>query len=153
MIKLSELSNGKRGKQKEQRVGRGPGSNRGKTCNRGHKGQKSRSGYKRREGKEGGQLPLYQKLPCRGFSNSRFQTKVFSINLRLIDQLFSDGDVVNVKSLTDKGFNLRRIKGGIKVLGDGEITKKVSIEAHLISKNAKNKLEKNQISFKIIPKK
>lgn len=153
MMKLSELSNGKRGKQKVQRVGRGPGSNRGKTCNRGHKGQKSRSGYKRRAGKEGGQLPLYQKLPCRGFTNAQFKTKVFSINLGLIDQLFTDGDVVNVESLTEKGFNLRRIKGGIKILGNGEITKKVSIEAHLISESAKNKLEKNQVPFKIIPKK
>ncbi|MCK4934444.1 MAG: 50S ribosomal protein L15 [Simkaniaceae bacterium] len=153
MMKLSELTNSNRKKQKVQRVGRGPGSNRGKTCSRGHKGQKARSGYKRREGKEGGQLPLYQKLPCRGFSNAQFKTKVFSINLDLIEQLFNDGEVVNVESLTNKGFNLRRINGGIKILGNGELSKKVSIESHAISASAKIKLEKSQVPFTIIPKK
>ena len=91
MITLSTLMNTHRAKEKVQRVGRGLGSKRGKTCCRGVKGDKARSGYNRRYGYEGGQLPLYRKLPCRGFSNARFRSEPVAINLSTIDKLFDDG--------------------------------------------------------------
>ena len=91
MITLHNLKDSHRKSPNVQRVGRGIGSKRGKTCCRGHKGDKSRSGYKRRYGKEGGQLPLYRKLPTRGFSNLGFKEQPFSINLSRIEEIFEDG--------------------------------------------------------------
>lgn len=150
MISLNELKDTHRKPSKVQRVGRGPGSKRGKTSCRGHKGDKSRSGYKRRNAQEGGQLALFRKLPCRGFSNARFRTDVFSINLGRIEQLFESGEKVNAETLVKKGFSHKKIKGGIKILGVGELTKKVVIEATSISKNAIKKLENNKIEFKLV---
>lgn len=150
MINLANLINTHRPKRKVQRIGRGPGSHRGKTCGRGAKGDKSRSGYKRRRPQEGGQLPLFRKLPTRGFTNSRFQREVLSINLGLIDILYKDGETVNFESLRKKGLAPRLVPGGIKILGEGELKKKVSIEAHRYSSSAKEKLEKNGISYKEI---
>ncbi|MBF5058865.1 50S ribosomal protein L15 [Candidatus Neptunochlamydia vexilliferae] len=149
-MKLSQLKDTHRKPKRRKRVGRGPGSKMGKTSCRGHKGDKSRSGYKRRGGKEGGQLPLFQKLPHRGFSNKQFATPIFSINLDRIDAYFEDGEVVNKETLMEKGFPMRRMKGGFKVLGNGELTKKVVIEANKYSKNAIVKLEKQGIEFKRI---
>jgi large subunit ribosomal protein L15 len=148
-MKLSELRNSVT-RKKTKRKGRGPGSKMGKTSCRGHKGDKSRSGYKRRGAKEGGQLPLFQKLPHRGFSNARFKIPVFEINLGRIDAAFEDGDTVNKDTLMKKGFPLRRIKGGFKVLAGGALTKKVVIEANAYSKGAVLKLEKQGIEFKTI---
>ncbi len=137
-----DLSNFKKTKanKRRKRVGRGPGSKMGKTSCRGHKGDKSRSGYKRRAGKEGGQLPLFQKLPHRGFSNAQFKTKIFEINLTQIERLFKDGDLVSRETLMEKGFPLRRVTGGIKILSNGDLTKKVTIEASKFSKTAQDKL-------------
>ncbi len=149
-MKLSELKDTHRKPKRRKRVGRGPGSKMGKTSGRGHKGAKSRSGYKTRAGMEGGQLPLYQKLPHRGFSNAQFKVPVFEINLSRINDTFEDGEVVNKKTLMEKGFPMRRMKGGFKVLASGEITKKVVIEANRYSKNAITKLEKQGIEFKRI---
>ncbi len=149
-MKLSELIDKTRHRKNVQRVGRGPGSGRGKTSSRGHKGDKSRSGYKRREGKEGGQLPLYQKLPTRGFSNVQFEKKMFTLNLDRINDLFEDGETLNVESLVAKGFQLRKAKDGIKILGNGELTKKITIEAHGFTKGAIKKLEEKSIEFKLI---
>ncbi len=150
MITLSTLANTHRAKDKIQRVGRGPGSKRGKTCCRGAKGDKARSGYKRRYGYEGGQLPLYRKLPCRGFSNARFRSRPVSINLSTIDKLFHDGEVVNVETLFDKGYASRRqVVGGLKILAHGDLSKKVTIEADEISQGAREKLEKKNISFSL----
>ena len=148
-MKLSELKNTQL-KKRTKRVGRGPGSKMGKTSCRGHKGDKSRSGYKRRGGKEGGQLPLYQKLPHRGFSNDRFKALIYEINLQRLNEHFEDGEIINKETLMQKGFPLRRMKGGFKVLGCGELTKKVMIEANRFSKNAVVKLEKQGIEFKTI---
>lgn len=147
MITLSTLRDTHRPSKSRKRKGRGPGSNKGKTCCRGHKGDKSRSGYKRRGAKEGGQLPLFQKLPHRGFSNAPFAKRVYAINLDRIDALFEDGDVVTRESLMERGIPLRRIKGGIKILANGEITKKIAIKANKYSKNAIVKLEKQGIEF------
>lgn len=150
MITLSNLKNSHRPKKKVQRVGRGPGSKRGKTCCRGEKGYKSRRGYKRRFGHEGGQMPLYRKLPTRGFSNVQFQSRAFIINLSLIENFYSDGEVVNYATLREKNLAPKQIPGGIKVLGQGEVTKKVTIEAQYFSASAKEKLNKNAIAFKEI---
>lgn len=146
-MNLSELKNTHRDTKRSKRVGRGPGSKRGKTSCRGHKGDKSRSGYKRRQSKEGGQLPLFKKLPIRGFSNEQFAERTFSINLGRLDEFFEDGETISRDTLLEKGFPLRRIKV-VKILGNGEITKKVVIEANVFTKNAIKKLEEKSIEFK-----
>jgi large subunit ribosomal protein L15 len=150
MVKLSELKNTSRPKKKIQRVGRGIGSGRGKTSGRGEKGDGSRSGYKRRYGYEGGQVPLYRKLPIRGFTRGRFVKPSQAINLSDIEDYFNDGDVVNMATLREKGLIHRRLPSGIKILSNGELTKKVTIEANAFSKAAAEKLESLKISFTIV---
>lgn len=150
MFTLNTLKNTHRPVQKVQRVGRGNGSKRGKTCCRGVKGDKARSGYKRRYGHEGGQLPLYRRIPCRGFTNARFKSKVFSINLGDIERYFNAGEKVNVETLLQKGIMTPHFTGGFKVLANGELTKKVDIEACAISAAAQEKLQKNNIPFKLL---
>ncbi len=150
MVALNLLKDSSRVSKKSKRVGRGPGSNKGKTCGRGTKGDKARSGYKRRHGQEGGQLPLFKKLPHRGFSNARFRVVPFSINLGLINELFEDGEKVNAETLIAKGFPKTKLGTGLKILAVGELTKKVVVEASSISKNAIKKLEANKIEFKLV---
>jgi len=150
MINLANLKNTHRRKLKVQRVGRGPGSNRGKTSCRGSKGSKARSGYKTRGPQEGGQLPFFRKLPKRGFLNGRFHKETLSLNLSLLEAHYKDGETVNYESLREKGLAPRLIPGGIKILGQGELSKKVKIQAHRFSKTAREKLEKNGISFEEI---
>src|SRR5271169_4521213 len=104
MITLGTLQDTHRPRKRVQRVGRGLGSKRGKTCCRGVKGDKARRGFKNMFGKEGGQLPLYRKLPTKGFQNAMFASDVFSVNLSLIDNLFKDGDVINLKTLRERGY-------------------------------------------------
>ncbi len=151
MITLSTLKNTHRPRKKIQRVGRGVGSKRGKTCCRGHKGDKARAGYKTHLGREGGQLPLYRKLPCRGFTNDRFKARPFAVNLSTIEKLYQAGEIVNIQTLQEKGLAPRLVPGGIRVLGSGELKKKVTIEALYFSESAREKLEKSGISFKEIP--
>lgn len=150
MFSLSTLLNTHRPLKKTQRVGRGNGSKRGKTCCRGSKGDKSRSGYKRHFGREGGQLPLYRRLPCRGFTNGRFKSKVFSLNLCDIERLFNDGEQVTFETLYLKGVVTPKYTGGFKVLAQGELTKKVEIFAQGISQAAQDKLSEKGISFKVV---
>lgn len=147
MINLAQLSNTHRPTKKRYRVGRGMGSKCGKTCGRGVKGDKARRGYKNHFGQEGGQIPLYKKLPTRGFTNGRFKNQVFAINLGMIQKLYSDGETVNLKSLQEKGFAPRRVPGGLKILSSGEISKKVTIVANFYSENAVEKLKAKGISF------
>lgn len=147
-MKLSELTKAHGSRKKIKRVGRGPGSNRGKTCGRGHKGDKSRSGYKRRGGHEGGGLPLFQRVPKRGFSQARFARPCYAVNLNRLDSLFEDGEVINVKTLLEKGISRRRLSFGLKILGEGNLTKNVVIEAHAFSHKALRKLEESKIEFK-----
>ena len=149
---LSKLKDISRKKTKVQRIGRGPGTGRGKTSCRGHKGQGSRSGSKRRYGYEGGQTRLITKTPIKGFTRGRFIKKSCSINLSEIDRMFSDGDTVSLKTLIEKGYASRLTPGGLKILSKGNISKKVTIEAHNLSNAAKQKLEENKISYKIIKK-
>jgi large subunit ribosomal protein L15 len=151
MMNLSQLSNSHRPYQKPKRVGRGVGSKKGKTCGKGNKGDKSRQGHKFRFGYEGGQLPLYKKLPTRGFTNGRFTSVNFAINLGMIDKLYNDGEVVSLKTLQEKGFAPRRVPGGLKILSNGELTKKVTIEAVGFSEGAQQKLKALGLSFKEVP--
>lgn len=150
MITLSTLKNTDRPKIKVQRIGRGMGSKRGKTCGRGHKGDKARQGYKQTFRYEGGQLPLYRKLPCRGFGNGMFRSHVFAISIGRINELFNDGETVNLETLKSKGCSTRRALGGLKILAGGELKKKVSIEAHAISAAAKQQLEDQAVTFTLI---
>jgi large subunit ribosomal protein L15 len=139
-MKLNELKNSSRPYQRRKLLGRGVGSKRGKTCCRGHKGAGSRSGWKSRARYEGGQLPLYRKLPERGFSNAGFRKRLDSINLGDIDRWYEDGEVVNLLTLREKNI-FKGVSYGLKVLGHGELTKKVTIEANALSEKAQEKLQ------------
>ena len=148
MITLDTLKDTARVRKSKKRVGRGIGSGLGKTCGRGEKGAGSRSGYKRRWGYEGGQMRMFMKMPIRGFSNARFRKAYDVINLGQIDEMYSDGEVVNIQTLMDRGY-LSGPTYGIKILGDGELTKKVTIEAEDFSATARDKLTQAKIAFSI----
>jgi len=149
-MKLGELKDTTRKDKSKRRVGRGVGCSKGKTCGKGEKGDKARSGYKRRAGQEGGQAPRFTKVPIRGFPNARFRKEKFAINLDRIEALYEDGETLNKETLHAKGYTYSKLKHGIKVLGNGELKKKVRIEADCISNGAMQKLEKAKIEFKII---
>ncbi len=138
-MKLHELSP-KEGSTKEKfRKGRGAGSGNGKTAGKGHKGQNARSGGGVRPGFEGGQLPLYRKLPKRGFNNARFGKKYAVINVQSLNR-FDDGEVVDCAALIGAGI-INNIFDGVKVLGEGELTKKLTVKAAVFSASAKEKIE------------
>ncbi len=139
-IKLHNLKPEKGAKKEPKRLGRGHGSGLGKTSGRGQKGQKSRSGWKggTRPGFEGGQTPLYMRFPKRGFSNAPFRVEYEIVNLRDLEARFSDGDTVDPESLKEAG--LVRRNRPVKILGDGEITKKLTVKAHKFSASAKEKI-------------
>lgn len=120
------------------RKGRGIGSGNGKTAGKGHKGQNARSGGGVRPGFEGGQLPLYRKLPKRGFNN-KFATKYAIVNVSELN-VFEDGTVVDMKTLLEKRI-IRKSLDGLKVLGNGEINKKLTVKAAIFSASAKEKIE------------
>lgn len=149
MTSLSALKDSSRYRKMRIRVGRGPGSGKGKTCGRGEKGAGSRSGYTRRDGYEGGQFRMFMKLPIRGFSNARFRKELEEVNLAQIEQLFEEGELVNVETLRERGY-LKGKVAGIKILGKGQLKKKVTIEADAITSGARDKLEQAKISFKTI---
>lgn len=145
---LGSLADVTRYRKKVRRKGRGPGCGKGKTCGRGEKGAGSRSGYKRRDTYEGGQFRTFMKMPIRGFNNARFARRLESVNLGQIDKMYQDGEVVNAETLIAKGFLSGRING-VKILGNGEITKKVTIDVHSVSESAKQKLQLAKISFTV----
>lgn len=150
MVNLSQLKNTSRPPKKSRRIGRGIGSKRGATSGRGGKGDSARAGYKKRFGYEGGQVPLYRKLPIRGFTRGRFVRPVEAIALSTLDAYFQDGETVNMATLQEKGLISRRVPGGIKILANGELTKKVTIEANSFSAAAAEKLEAKGISFTVV---
>ena len=119
------------------RRGRGHGSGNGKTAGKGHKGQKARSGAPR-PGFEGGQMPLYRRLPKRGFTN-RNSLEIIGINLKALES-FEDGSVVTVDSLIESGI-VKNPKDGVKILGNGELTKKLTVKANAFSAKAQEKIE------------
>lgn len=122
-----------------RRVGRGIGSGLGKTAGKGHKGQKARSGGKIRRGFEGGQTPIYRRLPKRGFNNKVFATEYAIINVSDLEK-FNEGTVVNMELLLNEGI-IRDTKAGLKVLGNGSLTKKLTVEAKKVSNSAREKIE------------
>ena len=137
-MKLNELSPAVGSTKAAYRKGRGPGSGNGKTGGHGHKGQNARSGGGVRPGFEGGQLPLYRKLPKRGFKN-HFATNYAIINLVDLDA-FEAGAVVDLETLITEGM-LKNAYDGLKVLGNGEITKAITVKAAKFSSSAKEKIE------------
>ncbi|PIS02588.1 MAG: 50S ribosomal protein L15 [Chlamydiae bacterium CG10_big_fil_rev_8_21_14_0_10_42_34] len=147
MHSLSQLKNTSRPPKKSRRIGRGIGSKRGKNAGRGEKGDSHRQGYSKRFGYEGGQVPLYRKLPIRGFTRGAFIKPTASISLSTIQAYFEDGDTVSLVTLREKGLIPRRVPGGIKILSNGELTKKVTIEAKNYSEAAEQKLKDLGISF------
>jgi large subunit ribosomal protein L15 len=120
------------------RRGRGHGSGNGKTAGKGHKGQKARSGGSIRPGFEGGQMPLYRRIPKRGFNNINTK-EIEAINVSALE-VFNDGDEVTVKALLEKGI-IKNPKDGVKVLGNGELTKKLNVKVNAFSASAKAKIE------------
>ena len=126
--------------QTRKRVGRGPGSGLGKTSGRGENGQKSRSGYSHKPGFEGGQLPLYRRLPKRGFSNARFKVEYAVINLSDLNK-FENDSVITPELLKEMGL-LKNQLDGVKVLGNGTLEKKLVVKAHKFSSKAKEEIEK-----------
>lgn len=139
MMDLSNLSPSAGATKKRKRVGRGPSSGTGKTSGRGHKGQKSRSGYSRRLGFEGGQLPLNRRLPKRGF-NQTDRHPFSGVNVDVLNDNFNDGDEITLKSLIDKHV-IKKTSGAVKVLGRGEITKKLTFKIDAVTAGAKAKIE------------
>ncbi|MBA3238488.1 MAG: 50S ribosomal protein L15 [Parachlamydiaceae bacterium] len=149
MISLSTLKNTTRAYKRMKRVGRGAGSGLGKTCGRGEKGAGSRAGYKRRLGYEGGQFRTFMKIPQRGFNQARFRKPFDAVNLDQIESMFEEGEIVNLVSLAERGF-LSGSSYGLKVLGNGELKKKVSIEAHAFSASAREKLSAGKFAFTLL---
>ena len=138
-MKLHELSPAEGSVKDGFRKGRGAGSGNGKTAGKGHKGQNARSGGGVRPGFEGGQLPLYRKLPKRGFNNARFGKQYVVINVNSLNK-FNDGDVVDSAALLASGI-INNVYDGVKVLGEGELTKKLTVKAAVFSASAKEKIE------------
>lgn len=137
-MKLNELSPAVGSTKEAYRKGRGAGSGNGKTAGRGHKGQKARSGGGTRIGFEGGQMPLARRIPKRGFHNI-FAKPLESVNVSALEK-FEDGAVVDAKALLDAGI-LSKCTYGVKILGNGEITKKLTVKASAFSESAKAKIE------------
>ena len=121
-----------------KRVGRGPGSGLGKTSGRGEKGQKSRSGFKRKLGFEGGQMPLHRRVPKRGFTNARFRTEYAIVNLERLE-VFDAGTIVTPDMLLKRGI-IKKLKDGLKVLGDGALSKPLTVRAHKFSAKAQERI-------------
>lgn len=138
-MKIEELKPAAGSTHRKKIVGRGIGSGVGKTSGRGHKGQKARSGGNVRPGFEGGQMPLYRRLPKRGFTNI-FAKKYVSVNVEVLDK-FNDGDVVTAETMLEKGI-ISKTLDGVKLLGRGDVTKKLDVKVAKISASAKEKIEK-----------
>ena len=138
-MKLHTISPALGATQTRKRVGRGPGSGLGKTSGRGENGQKSRSGYSRKPGFEGGQLPLFRRLPKRGFTNAKFKTEYAVINLSDLNKFDNDA-IVTPEILKEMGI-LKNQLDGVKVLGNGTLEKKLVVKAHKFSEKAKQQIE------------
>ena len=138
-MKLNELKPAEGAVTEGFRKGRGTGSGNGKTAGKGHKGQNARSGGGVRPGFEGGQFPIYRQLPKRGFNNKRFATVYATVNVADLNR-FEDGAVVDLEALIDARI-IRKEFDGLKVLGNGELTKKLTVKAAKFSATAKEKIE------------
>ena len=139
-MKLHELKSNIGATHRKKIVGRGPGSNYGKTCGSGQKGQKARSGASINPVFEGGQIPLYRRLPKRGFTNAKFKTVYATINVGELNK-FENGTIITPALLKDAGL-IKKQYNGIKVLGNGNLEKKITIQAHKFSISALEKIKK-----------
>ncbi|MDR3348710.1 MAG: 50S ribosomal protein L15 [Acidaminococcales bacterium] len=137
-MKLHELSPAPGSRKKSVRVGRGLGSGLGKTCGRGQKGQNSRSGGGTRPGFEGGQRPLYLRLPKRGFHN-KFGKEFVAINVKALN-VFADGETVDPVALIERGLT-KNLRDGVRILGDGELNRALTVRATGFSQSAREKIE------------
>lgn len=137
-FELHSLTRSRGANKDKKRVGRGPGSGNGVKAGRGDKGQKSRSGYSVRPGFEGGQMPLYRRLPKRGFFN-KFSKSYVVLNVRDLE-LFEDGTLVSPEFLLETGY-VKSMNDGLRILGAGELTRKVSVKAHHVTDSARKKIE------------
>lgn len=138
-MKLHELSPAPGSTKERKRIGRGPASGQGKTAGKGHKGQLARAGRGMRAGFEGGQMPLQRRLPKRGFNNI-FRKEIAIVNLASLENKFDNGAVVDCESLKAAGL-VKNSFDGIKILGNGELTKKLTVKADAFSESAKQKIE------------
>ena len=138
-MRLNTLSPAEGSKKAGKRLGRGIGSGLGKTGGRGHKGQKSRSGGGVRRGFEGGQMPLFRRIPKRGFTD-RNSKVITGINLSTLDTRFNEGEEVTIEALLEKGI-IKKLNDGVKILGNGELTKKLNVKVNAFSASAKEKIE------------
>jgi len=125
--------------KKRKRVGRGRGTGQGKTCGRGHKGAHSRSGWSARAMYEGGQMPLFRRLPKRGFNNINFGRRYEIVNVSDLERRFSEGTTISVEELVAAGL-VASAQSRVKILGDGELTKRLVVVAHKFSKSAEQKI-------------
>lgn len=147
-MKLHELEKNIGATHARKRVGRGPGSGLGKTCGRGQKGQKARSGSSINPVFEGGQLPLYRRLPKRGFSNALFKVKYATVNVGDLN-VFEDGTVVTPALLMEKGIINKQLDG-LKVLGNGKLEHKLTIQANKFSTSALEKIKESGSKAEVI---
>ena len=137
-MNLNDIHRGITKYRKRKRIGRGTGSGHGKTSGRGHKGHKSRSGYSRKPNFQGGAMPMFRRIPKRGFNN-RWAVTVFAVNVGKINEAFEDGAEVTLEALAAKDL-AKGTFDEVKILGDGEVTKKLTISAHRFSKSAEEKI-------------
>ncbi|NCC86520.1 MAG: 50S ribosomal protein L15 [Clostridia bacterium] len=138
-MKLHELSPVAGSTKEVKRIGRGIGSGQGKTAGKGHKGQKARAGRGMRVGFEGGQMPLQRRIPKRGFNNI-FAKEIVSVNVSSLEKAFNDGDIVDAAALKNAGI-IKKELDGVKILGNGEISKKLTVKVNAYSESAKQKIE------------
>jgi len=138
-MNLTELTKRAGANKKRRRLGRGPGSGRGKTCGRGHKGGGSRSGWKRRGFAEGGQMPLARRLPKRGFNNANFTVRYTVVNVGDLQECFDAGEHVTTAVLIEAGL-VRNKRLPVKILGNGDLKKKLNVEVDRFSKQAAEKI-------------
>lgn len=140
-MRLHDLNAVPGSRKRRKRFGCGESSGHGKTSCRGHKGQKARSGAAIRPGFEGGQMPMHRRLPKKGFNNAAFQDKIVTVSIDKLEKSFDDGAMVTVAALREK----RLVRGqfdAVKVLGNGELTKKLTVAVDTLSASAKEKIEK-----------
>ena len=148
---LSTIHHGVNRRKRKKRVGRGVGSGRGKTSTRGHKGQWASAGAKKpRMLHEGGQMPLFRRIPKRGFSHATWDKRFHIVNVGDLDRAFNDGAIVDEEALKQAGL-ARGSAAGVRVLGDGELSKRLTVKAHHFSKSAAAKITAKGGSTEIIP--
>lgn len=139
-MKIHELKPAEGSKKRPKRIGRGLGSGHGKTSTKGHKGQKARSGGTKGPGFEGGQMPLQRRLPKRGFSNAPFKKVYAIVNLDDLNKISTEVDVITPEVLKERGV-VKNLKDGLKILGNGDIDRAITVKTHAISKSARQKIE------------